>query len=221
MAKKRMKPKADLYAEVGVPRDADDKAIRRAYRRRAKQVHPDAGGTAEAFERLQFAHLVLTDQRRRAEYDRTGECEEPGPDTAEQEAMGVIGAVVALVVRGNFDAFTCDLRAKMMADIGVSLGQYQAELADTVRMRKRAERLIGRFIKKTPGSPLIDIMLRNFAEKFGSLEPRQTDIVKAHKRALEILKDYDFKADPKPPGQTNQRPNPFFGGISTYGGFGT
>lgn len=35
----------DLYAELGVAREANAVDIRRAYRRRAKHAHPDAGGS--------------------------------------------------------------------------------------------------------------------------------------------------------------------------------
>lgn len=43
---------SDLYEELGVPLDADEKAIRAAYRRRSKATHPDAGGSPEATDVL-------------------------------------------------------------------------------------------------------------------------------------------------------------------------
>jgi curved DNA-binding protein CbpA len=61
----------DPYQVLGVDRDVAP-AIRRAYRRKAKQAHPDAGGSADAFSRLTKAHLVLSDPVRRSRYDRDG-----------------------------------------------------------------------------------------------------------------------------------------------------
>ena len=66
----------DLYDTLGVEREADPAAIRAAYRRRAKQAHPDAGGTAPEFERLNRAKLVLLDPERRRKYDETGKVDD-------------------------------------------------------------------------------------------------------------------------------------------------
>jgi curved DNA-binding protein CbpA len=47
---------------LGVSVDADEGTVKRAYRNRIKDVHPDAeGGDEEAFKRVQRAYEVLTD----------------------------------------------------------------------------------------------------------------------------------------------------------------
>ncbi len=63
----------DLYALLGVARDATPDDIKRAYRRRARESHPDAGGDEEEFKRVTHAHQVLSDPDRRARYDRFGD----------------------------------------------------------------------------------------------------------------------------------------------------
>jgi len=58
-----------------VPRDADDNAIKGAYRRLARQYHPDVNKAADAEERfkeINEAYEVLSDADRRAAYDRYG-----------------------------------------------------------------------------------------------------------------------------------------------------
>jgi molecular chaperone DnaJ len=49
----------DLYEIIGVAKDASDDEIKRAYRRRARELHPDAGGDEEEFKELTTAYEVL------------------------------------------------------------------------------------------------------------------------------------------------------------------
>lgn len=66
----------DPYEILGVPRNATQEEIKRAYRRLAKQTHPDHNpGNPHAeqrFKEVQAAYELLGDPKRRAEYDRFG-----------------------------------------------------------------------------------------------------------------------------------------------------
>ena len=68
--------KRDYYEVLGVGRDADAKAIKRAYRKLAKKYHPDMNpGDAEAekkFKEASEAYAVLSDPEKRRQYDQFG-----------------------------------------------------------------------------------------------------------------------------------------------------
>ena len=68
---------SDLYRTLGIARGASEKEVRDAYRRLARQYHPDVNpGDREAEERfkeINAAHQVLSDPESRAKYDRYGE----------------------------------------------------------------------------------------------------------------------------------------------------
>ena len=68
--------KRDYYEVLGVGRDADDSAIKKAYRVLAKKYHPDANpGDKEAekkFKEASEAYSVLSDPQKRQQYDQFG-----------------------------------------------------------------------------------------------------------------------------------------------------
>jgi len=67
--------KRDYYEVLGVPKNADESAVKGAYRRLARQYHPDVNKEPDAEERfkeINEAYEVLSDPDRRAAYDRYG-----------------------------------------------------------------------------------------------------------------------------------------------------
>ncbi len=70
-----MATKKDYYDILGVSRDADEKAIKAAYRRLARKYHPDVNkeaGSEDRFKEVSEAFAVLSDPQKRAQYDRGG-----------------------------------------------------------------------------------------------------------------------------------------------------
>ena len=66
----------DLYAVLGVPRDADPAAIRKAFKTLAKELHPDVNkdpAAQDRFKAVTAAYEVLGDEQRRSLYDEFGE----------------------------------------------------------------------------------------------------------------------------------------------------
>ena len=73
----------DLYATLGVSRDASQEDIKRAYRRLAKEMHPDLNPdkpeVGERFKQVTAAYDILSDPERRGRYDR-GEIDASGQE---------------------------------------------------------------------------------------------------------------------------------------------
>ena len=71
-----MSAKKDLYELLGVARDADKKTIKRAFLKLARQLHPDVSddpNAEEKFKEVNEAYSVLSDDQKRASYDRYGD----------------------------------------------------------------------------------------------------------------------------------------------------
>lgn len=112
--------KRDYYEVLGIGRNADEKEIKRAYRKLAKQYHPDTNpGDKQAeqkFKEVTEAYDVLSDKEKRAAYDQFGFAAFDegaagggayggaygnGRDPVSMEVME-IPAVVLMVITGNF-----------------------------------------------------------------------------------------------------------------------
>ena len=65
----------DYYEVLGVARGANDSEIKKAFRRLARELHPDVNASPDAeprFKEAAEAYEVLSDSERRATYDRYG-----------------------------------------------------------------------------------------------------------------------------------------------------
>jgi molecular chaperone DnaJ len=74
---------SSLYDTLGVKKGASQDEIKKAYRKLARQHHPDANpgdkAAEERFKEVQTAYDVLSDEKKRKEYDRHGSTNGRGP----------------------------------------------------------------------------------------------------------------------------------------------
>lgn len=65
----------DYYEILGIPKNADEKEIKKAYRNLARKYHPDVckeEGADERFKKINEAYSVLSDPQKRSQYDQLG-----------------------------------------------------------------------------------------------------------------------------------------------------
>ena len=107
---------ADYYQLLGVDRDADADTLKRAYRRMARQYHPDVNkdpGAEDKFKEIGRAYEVLGDPQTRARYDQFGEA-------------GVSGAAGGMPDMGDMGGFA-DLFETFFSGFGGSAGGPQRQ----------------------------------------------------------------------------------------------
>ncbi|MGI9029581.1 MAG: DnaJ domain-containing protein, partial [Ilumatobacteraceae bacterium] len=155
---------ADFYELLGVSRRATAEELKRAYRQRARELHPDANpndrATAERFKEVARAYQVLSDPDQRARYDRFGEAGVRGAGGGPR-VDDVFGGGGGL--NGLFDAFfggqspfgggggrrgpSGPPRGQDMevaADIAFEHAVFGATVPVTLRMQRRCEDCAGK-----------------------------------------------------------------------------
>src|SRR6516165_6606843 len=108
MAAQREWFEKDYYKVLGVVSTATDKEITRAYRKLAKEHHPDANpGSEERFKEITAAYDVLGDAAKRKEYDEVrrhgpiGGFGAPGGGTFRMEDMGDLSDIFGTLFGGG------------------------------------------------------------------------------------------------------------------------
>ncbi|MCC3300041.1 J domain-containing protein [Arthrobacter sp. zg-Y895] len=104
-----------LYEVLGLTRAASAVEIKTAYRKAARNAHPDQGGTSESFHRVTEAYRVLSDPRLKAAYDRRfGQGTDAGSTGA---AAGTSSGSPASRAAGTRSAGTRSAPERTMADL--------------------------------------------------------------------------------------------------------
>lgn len=89
------------YDTLGVAHDASADEIRAAYRRAARDAHPDKeGGSTEAMQAVNAAYDVLSDPKKRAAYDEMGAMD---PDSPEARAQSHLDSIFTEAIRNAMD----------------------------------------------------------------------------------------------------------------------
>lgn len=145
------------YFVLDVAQDATDEEIKRAHRRLVKSAHPDAGGDAAAFDRIQTAYAVLSDPARRKHFDETGSINFLVEDPIEGGVMQALSQILQSFAQNpQLDHEAVDMRGAMLAHLArnevevvktlASARRYAAQIRGMrrrFRLRRRKGDLIG------------------------------------------------------------------------------
>jgi len=183
----------DLYEVLGVKRTASRKDIHKAYRRKAKAAHPDAGGSVEAFNELVVAYGVLSDTKRRTKYDETGEIDPPRPDNFDGGAIEIIAEKLGLVIHAEHDLASMDIGALIDKAIRDDIAARKASVAHQKRAAERLTKLRARTKRKAVGDDNLVARVLDWHElAIQNHIKKHEESILYLERALEILEDYSF-----------------------------
>jgi curved DNA-binding protein CbpA len=183
-----------LYDELGVAKDASKADIKRAYRKRARETHPDKpGGDKEAFQKVSLAYALLTDDGRRADYDATGNTRVNNRQAQQMEFIaGMVLSLIDQMPEEDIDSENLIEHVRINLRQGLTRGQQS--IKDIQRAIAKRERAKARVIKKS-GENLIAAMIA------GDINARQQriealrDEIQAGHEMLAMLEDYHYQME--------------------------
>jgi curved DNA-binding protein CbpA len=186
----------ELYDVLGVGKDATPADIKKAYRRKAKSEHPDAGGSAEKFTELTLAYECLSDDEKRERYDRTGET---GGSSIDQElnqslsvATGAINAVMQEINRRGLKLENFDVLGDAMKTIDAQIDATEEKVKQHELEGAKLERLSLKFkAKKGKTNRLGPILMAQSKDQFRQAEISKQACVMLRK-AHDILSEHNF-----------------------------
>jgi len=131
---------ADAYQTLGVPREASESDIKRAYRKLASQHHPDKGGDTQRFQEIQSAYETLTDPAKRQQHDNPNLFQQSGPNGSHFEFQfggGDPNDIFAQFFNQGFggNPFRKTQQPRRNKDLRINL---QINLADTLELHTRS-----------------------------------------------------------------------------------
>jgi curved DNA-binding protein CbpA len=195
----------DLYTTLGIDRSASKAEVTRAWKRRVKKAHPDGGGSAEEFKRVQTAHLILADDAKRARYDATGEFEETQPDIEFAQILEglsiIIDVALGNLMRANREATQSDLLSTMLQVINDHRQEKHKEKANFKAVSDKWEKIVDRF-STDDGPNYIDQIVRGKITQLGMMIATADQHLDRLKKIEILIKKYKYRRDPLPEGPT-------------------
>lgn len=186
-----------LYEVLGLTESAIAAEIKAAHRQAVKTHHPDVGGDAATFERVQRAYAILSDPERRAHYDSTGLEDDPGAATADQLAQAAISALIVQFIGSQDDLDRTDIVAAIR-NVFLRQKAGHEETCRQIDMRlMRVKTIRRRLHRKDDTGELEAVLSQRERELYAARAGEETQIAVVD-RALGLLHGYSYRLDLTP-----------------------
>ncbi|WP_028000684.1 J domain-containing protein [Sinorhizobium arboris] len=183
----------DPYALLGIDRDADERAIRTAYRRAVKTAHPDRGGDAEQFGKLQAAYDLLKDPVRRKVYDDTG-YDPQLADPKDLKGLMMLETLVNDFILDEREPGSFDPVAAMRRKLSDDIVKNRFHILELERHRSRVRKHLDR-LGRRPETDVLGSMLRARSQSIAEAIKNAEGQIEAIEQAYTMLEGYSYELE--------------------------
>lgn len=183
----------DPYVMLGIDRDAGEQAIRSAWRKAAKTSHPDAGGDAEHFGKLQAAYDLLKDPVRRRVYDDTG-YDPQLADPKDIEGVLMLEKLVNDIILDEREPGSFDPVAAIRRKLSDDIVKNRFHILELERHRNRVRQHIDR-LGRRPETDVLGSMLRARSQSITDAIKKAQGQIEAIEHAYSMLEGYSYELE--------------------------
>jgi len=183
----------DPYNLLGLERDAGEQNIRDAWRKAAKTAHPDAGGDAEHFARLQVAYELLKDPVRRRVFDDTGYDPELS-DPKDLQGVLMLEKLVNDVILDEREPGTFDPVAAMRRKLSDDIVKNRMHILELERHRNRVRQHVDR-LGRRPETDVLGSMLRTRSQSIAEAIRKTEAQIETIEHAYLMLEGYSYEIE--------------------------
>jgi curved DNA-binding protein CbpA len=183
----------DPYAMLGVARQADGEALKTAYRKLAKSAHPDSGGDAELFGRLQACYDLLKDPVRRKVYDDTG-YDPLLADVRDLEGVVVLETLINDFILDEREPGSFDPVAAMRRKLSDDIVKSRFHILELERHRARVRKHIDR-LGRRPEADILGSMLRARTQSIADAIRKAEAQIATIEHAYTMLEGYSYEVE--------------------------
>ena len=182
--------KGSLYDELGIPDNASTDDVKKAFRDRSKQTHPDRGGSAQEFDRVRKAALVLLNPQKRQHYDQTGDSGEEQPQAASRHLQMLEQMLHMLVLDEGDDSR--NLLVLMRQRLKECRENTKTQMAKLRAASKKVKRLQKRLAKVKAGTDELGLIFKRQEAGIAAGLVAGENELKAIRQAELVLERYLF-----------------------------
>jgi curved DNA-binding protein CbpA len=181
------------YAMLGIERDADGEAVKTAYRKIAKSAHPDSGGDAEQFGRLQACYDILKDPVRRKVYDDTG-YDPQLADVRDLEGVVVLETLINDFILDEREPGSFDPVAAMRRKLSDDIVKSRFHILELERHRSRVRKHLDR-LGRRPQADILGAMLRTRSQSIAEAIRKAEGQIETIEHAYAMLEGYSYEVE--------------------------
>jgi len=183
--------KKNLYDKLGVKKNATKDEIKSAYRKKAKENHPDKGGSKEEMTELTICYSILSSDDKRKKYDETGSTDTANP--FEQRFYAFVNQIFIAIIEGNENPYGVDIIDMFKIKTRNIIETLQSNIIDSGQKKTKYENVLGRLTTK--GNDSIMMIMNTQIESCTHNINQLKEEIEFLKQAQVVIDHYNYNYD--------------------------